>query len=289
MKIDWANLPPLSALRAFQAVSDAGGYSAAARALNVTHAAVAQQVRGLEERLGHALVTRDGRGMALTAEGLQLAAALSEGFGAIQRGLEALSSGEDAVRVTLTASFASQWLMPRLRDFWDRFPDIALSLHPDPRPVDLRREGIDVAIRYGGGQWPGLKSEYLAPARLAVAAAPELLPAGRVPSMQDLAALDWIILRNWPEQDNYIASLGFDPRALSRTEFPNEELSIGAAREGLGVIVESLALLQGEIDAGRLVLLDDSETHLPAYFIVTTPEPKRRTVRQFLSWLREAA
>ncbi len=289
MKIDWTHLPPLSALRAFQAVAAEGGYSAAARVLNVTHAAVAQQVRTLEARLGHALVARDGRGMALTAEGAQLAAALTEGFGTIQRGVEALASGEDPVRVTLTASFASHWLMPRLRDFWDTHPDIALSLHPDPRPVDLRREGMDVAIRYGNGAWPGVEAKFLAPARLAIAAAPGLLPGGAAVAPRDLAGHDWIVARNWPEQDNYLLSLGLDPDALSRTGFPSEDLSIAAARQGLGVIVESLALIENEIGDGRLVLIDDSRSHLPAYFVLTPPGPKRRAVRQFLTWLAAAA
>lgn len=288
MAIDWTHLPPLSSLRAFLALAEAGGYSAAARRLNVTHAAVAQQVRSLEERLGHALVTRDGRGMALTAEGAQLAAALGEGFGAIARGVEALTTGENPVRVTLTASFASQWLMPRLRDFWEKHPEIALSLHPDARPVDLKREGMDLGIRYGRGDWAGVEADYLAPARLAVAVAPELLPAGRVPAASELTHLDWIIARNWPEQDNYLMSLGLDPGALSRAEFPSEELSIAAARQGLGVIVESLALIEGDIADGRLVLIDDSRTHLPAYFIVTPPGPKRRAARHFISWLKSA-
>jgi LysR family glycine cleavage system transcriptional activator len=289
MSIDWTRLPPLSALRAFQALAEAGGYSAAGRRLNVTHAAVAQQVRALEGRLGHALVSRDGRGMALTAEGAQLAAALAEGFGAIARGVDALTTGENPVRVTLTASFASQWLMPRLRDFWERHPDIALSLHPDTRPVDLRREGMDLAIRYGGGAWPGVEAEFLAPARLAVAAAPALLPQGRRPTVAELQAMEWILARNWPEQDNYLASLGLDPAQLSRSEFPGEELSIAAARQGLGVVVESLALIEGDIEEGRLVLIDDSRSHLPAYFIVTLPGPKRRAVRHFIAWLKSAA
>ncbi len=289
MAVDWTQLPPLTSLRAFQALAESGGYSAAARRLNVTHAAVAQQVRSLEERLGHALVSRDGRGMALTAEGAQLSAALAEGFGAIERGVQALTTGENPVRVTLTASFASQWLMPRLRDFWEKHPDIALSLHPDARPMDLRREGMDLAIRYGRGSWPGVEAEYLAPARLAVAAAPELLPEGRPPEVAELQELDWIIARNWPEQDNYLASLGLDPARLSRSEFPNEELSIAAARQGLGVIVESLALIQVDIDEGRLILIDDSRSHLPAYFIVTLPGPKRRAARHFIAWLKSAA
>ncbi len=289
MATDWSRLPPLTSLRAFLALAEAGSHSEAARRLNVTHAAVAQQVRSLERALGHGLVVRDGRGMALTAEGQRLASALGEGFGAIQRGIEALTSGETPVRVTLTASFATQWLMPRLRDFWDRYPDIALSLHPDSRPLDLRREGMDLAIRYGRGTWPGVDAEYLAPARLAVAVAPSLLPEGKAVPVGDLADLDWIILRDWPEQDNYLMSLGLVPSRLSRADFPNEELSIAAARQGLGVLVESLALIEGEIESGQLVLIDDSRTHLPAYFIATPPGPKRRATRHFIDWLKSAA
>jgi LysR family glycine cleavage system transcriptional activator len=71
--------------------------------------------------------------------------------------------------VTLTASFAAQWLMPRLKDFWEKFPDIGLSLHPDSRVVDLHRERMDLGIRYGNGDWPGLESSYLASARLVIA------------------------------------------------------------------------------------------------------------------------
>jgi LysR family glycine cleavage system transcriptional activator len=289
MAIDWRQMPPLSALRAFAAVAAEGGFSQAARQLNVTHAAVAQQVRALEARLGMPLVARAGRAMALTAEGMQLAAALTEGFGAIARGIEALASGEQPVRVTLTASFAAQWLMPRLRDFWNRHPEIALSLHPDPRPLDLRREGMDVAIRYGRGSWPGVQAEFLASARLAIAAAPELLGDGPPPAPAELARMEWILSRDWPEQDDYLRSIGLDPAQLSRTEFPSEELSIAAARQGLGVVVESHALLAGDIEGGRLRLVHDSRGQLPAYFIVTPPGPPRRAVRQFIAWLRAAA
>ena len=137
MATDWRNIPSLTALRAFEATADLRSLSQAARVLNVTHAAVAQQVRALEEHMGRPLVQREGRGVGLTADGEQLAEALREGFGAIQRGLEALRAGEAdrPVRVTLTASFAAQWLMPRLKDFWEQQPDIGLSLHPDSKVV----------------------------------------------------------------------------------------------------------------------------------------------------------
>ena len=291
MTIDWRSLPPLSSLRAFAAVAELGGFSQAARVLNVTHAAVAQQVRALEQALDTPLVTRDGRGMALSAEGQQLAQALLDGFGTVAAGIGALrANGSDRpVRITLTASFATQWLMPRLKEFWDLHPDIALSLHPDARVVDLRRDGMDLGIRYGNGDWPGVTSRFLAPARMAIAAAPDLLAGRTALSEAEMQGMEWILARDWPEQENYLKSLGLAPEALSRTDFVNEELSLAAARQGLGLVVESLALMEDDLEEGRLVLLHDSKDKLPAYFIVTQPGPQRAATRAFLKWLEKAA
>lgn len=291
MAINWRDLPPLSALRAFAAVAELGGFSQAARALNVTHAAVAQQVRALEALMDTPLVARDGRGMALTAEGQQLAQALADGFGTIASGVAALRAGgsDRPVRITLTASFASQWLMPRLKDFWDLHPDIALSLHPDARVSDLRRDGMDLGIRYGNGDWPGVIARFLAPARMAIAAAPDLLDGRESLSTAEMQEMEWILARDWPEQENYLRSLGLDPRTLSRTDFVNEELSLAAARQGLGLVVESLALMEDDLEEGRLILLHDSKDRLPAYFIVTSPGPQRAATRAFLKWLESAA
>jgi LysR family glycine cleavage system transcriptional activator len=290
MRIAWNRLPPLTALRAFQAVAEAQGLSAAARALNVTHAAVAQQVRALETHLGVALVHRAGRGLALTAEGVALARALGEGFATIEAGVEALRGGADRpVKITLTPSFATQWLMPRLKEFWTRHPEIALSLHPDARVLDLRRDGMDLGIRYGNGNWPGVEARFLTSARMAVAAAPALMARRKTLSTAEMQAEDWFLTRDWPEQENYLRALGLDPGALSRTEFPDESLSLAAARQGLGIVVESFALLDDDLREGRLVLLHDSRDSLPAYFLVTPPGPQRAQVRAFVKWLAQAA
>lgn len=286
MSVDWHGLPPLTALRAFQATAEARSFSQAARALNVTHAAVAQQVRALEDHLGRPLVQRDGRGVSLTADGEQLAEGLGEGFASIQRAIEALRAGEAdrPVRVSLTAGFAAQWLMPRLKDFWDRHPDIGISLHPDNRVVDLHRERMDLAIRYGNGEWPGVQATYLASARLVVAAAPSLIGEGQL-APEAMAEMDWILARNWPEQDNYLRSLGLDPETLSATDFPGEELAIAAARQGLGLVVESIALIESDVSAGRLRVVHESREKLPAYFVVRLPGPQRAAARAFDRWL----
>ena len=290
MTLRWKDLPPLSALRAFQAVAEAGGLAPAARALNVTHAAVAQQVRGLEAALGVALVVRAGRGMALTAEGADLARALTDGFATIQAGVETLRGGQNRpVRITLTPSFATQWLMPRLKDFWDRHPDIALSLHPDARVVDLRRDGMDVGLRYGNGAWPGVEARFLAPARLSVTCAPALMQGRATLTAAEMQRMDWFLTRDWPEQENYLISLGLNPATLGRTDFNSEDLSLAAARQGLGLVVESYALIEDDVAEGRLVLIHDSREKLPAYFAVTPPGPQRAATRAFLKWLFAAA
>jgi LysR family glycine cleavage system transcriptional activator len=288
MPIDWHSMPALTALRAFEATARLQGFSAAARALNVTPAAVAQQVRGLEDHLGTALVQRDGRGLALTNAGERLALALGEAFGTLQSAVAAARAGraDGPVRITLTTGFATQWLMPRLRNFWATHPDIALSLHPDPRVLDLRREGMDVAIRYGDGQWPGVQARLLASARLVVAAAPGLLAGAANP---DLGTLPWVLTQDWPEQENWMRSIGIDTAGCLMTEFPNEELALAAARQGLGVIVESLALLEDDLKTGRLVLVQDNQDALPGYFIITQAGPQRPAVRRFLAWLAAQA
>ena len=291
MAIDWRALPSLTALRAFAATAEMRSFSQAARALNVTHAAVAQQVRALEDHFGKSLVQRDGRGVSLTVDGEQLAQALGEGFAVIQRGVEVLRAGEvdQPVRVTLTAGFAAQWLMPRLRDFWEKHPDIGLSLHPDNRVVDLHRERMDLAIRYGNGDWPGVETTYLASARLVIAGAPSLIGGRKDLSPADMAGMDWILSRNWPEQDNYLRHLGIDPASLSATDFPGEELAIAAARQGLGLVVESMALIEADVAEGRLRVVHESREKLPAYFLVTLPGPQRAAARAFLKWLRSQA
>ena len=288
MNIDWRSLPSLTALRAFAATAELRSFSQAARALNVTHAAVAQQVRALEDQLGRPLVQREGRGVSLTTDGEHLADALNEGFSAMQRGLEALKAGEAdrPVRVTLTASFAAQWLMPRLKDFWEKFPDIGLSLHPDSRVVDLHRERMDLGIRYGNGDWPGAESVYLASARLVIAGAPSLIGKRDALTIEDMRDFDWILSRSWPEQDTYLRRIGLDPDTLSRTDINNEELAIAAARQGLGLVVESAALIDSDVADGRLRIVHESREKLPAYFIVTLPGPKRAAARAFLKWLK---
>jgi LysR family glycine cleavage system transcriptional activator len=288
--MDWRTIPPLSALRAFEATARLGGFSAAARSLNVTHAAVAQQVRALEAELGVALVYRDGRALALTPAGARLAEGVSEGFGLVQRAVDGVrvGRGDGPVRVTLTASFAAQWLMPRLRDFWARHPDVPLSLHPDTRVVDLRREGMDLGIRYGQGDWPEVSARRLAAGRMVVVGTPAMAGRGAL-SVAELARLPWVLSSEWPEANAWLTSQGLPPSELKVTWFPDASLAVAAARQGLGLAIEDIALAEEDIRNHRLSVVLDRDEMLPAYFVVTPRGPQRDAARTFLSWLARQA
>lgn len=290
MPIIWRHMPPLAALRAFEATARLKSFSAAARDLNVTHAAVAQQVRALESFLETALVTRDGRALALTAEGSDLAIALFEGFHRIQIGVEAVRAGGASrpVTVTLTPAFALQWLMPRMGDFWARHPGLNVTLQPDHRIIDLRREGIDLAIRYGDGIWPGMTAERLVSARYVVVAAPSLLRGRSRLTLQEMQDAPWVLEQGWPEQMTWLRSIGLDSDKINATTLPNEELAHSAARQGYGLYIINEALVSADIEAGLLQTLVVSEQDTPAYYIVTPAGPQRAATRQFIQWLKDS-
>ncbi len=288
MTFDWRKIPPLSALRAFEATARLGSFSAAAKALSVTHAAVSQQVRALEAHLGVALVWREGRGIAVTAEGVQLAATLGEGFQKIADGV-ALARSQPAdrpLKVTMTASFAAQWLMPRLADFWDRHPDIALQIQPEEGVVNLRAEGYDLGVRFGRGHWPGTEAEFLTSARYLVVGSRELIGDRERLSIAEMQALPWVREQDWPEHEVWMTGIGLDPSRLEFTDFPNEQLALAAARQGFGLHVESAALVEAEIEAGELRVAYDSEDPECGYYVVTPPGPRREVAKAFIKWLK---
>ena len=286
------NLPSLTALRAFEAAARQGSFSAAGRELNVTHAAVAQQVRALEAHLGVPLAYRAGRGLALTDEGRRLAAALADGFGAIAAAVADLTEAERArpLRVSVTHSFAAQWLMPRLSGFWAKHPEIGLSLLPENRLVDLGAERIDLAIRCGRGDWPGLEVELLTPTHFAVVGAPALLGDAETLTPDEMARLPWVIETGWPEQLAWMRSLGIDPEAIASHEVPTEDLALSAARQGYGLHVELSTLLDDEIASGRLrVVHRSTAADAMSYWLVTRPGPRKPALKAFLRWLKSVA
>ncbi len=290
MALDWRRFPSLTALRAFEAAARKQSFSLAGRELNVTHAAIAQQVRGLEEHLGRELIYREGRGLALTAEGARLAQALAEGFRTIGMALDEMkAAGPGApVRVTLTQAFAAQWLMPRLKSFWSAHPEIAISLHPEKRVVDLRRDGIDLGIRFGNGKWPGLDVEFLKAAHYVIVAAPSMLNGRHDLSTTEMSAMPWVIEQDWPEALTWLRSFGLRPDAMNISYIPTEELALSAARQGYGLHVEAAALVEQDVELGALRVVGSIRDDGLAYYLVSRPGPKRPELQTFAKWLKAA-
>jgi len=285
---DWRHLPSLSSLRAFEATARLDGFSPAARALNVTPAAVAQQVRGLEADLGVALVVRQGRGLALTPEGARLSAALAEGFSTIAEGVAALRRDEArrSVRVSTTQGFAQWILMPALSRFWAEHPDIPVSLDITSALSALGTGVVDLAIRGGAPDlsWPETDSDLLIRSRYIIVAAPTL--AAKVRDRSDLGRLPWILDPRNTSESGWLATLGLERDALRVTEIASPVLEVGSAVQGYGVMFAVESIVKPELDAGRLVEVPTEGLPEAAYFIVTAPGPRRARVQTFIDWLK---
>lgn len=288
--VDWHRFPSLSALRAFEAAASSGSFSAAARALNVTHAAIAQQVRGLERSLGVTLLVREGRGLSLTEDGARLAEGASTGFGTIAGIVNDITSQHTGrpLTVTMTPIFAEKWLLPRLKEFWTNYPEVPVSLRPDYRVMDLHRDRIDVAIRFGDGNWPGVEASFLTSARFVIVGAPSLWAGRGRPLLGDLATFPWITEGFWAEPAHWLAAQGIDISAAFRTELPSEELAMSAARSGLGLYVASAALVEPDLESGSLEILFDACDDNPGYYTVVPKGPHHPQARPFLRWLRSS-
>ncbi len=295
--MDWRDIPSLSALRAFEAAARLQSYSGAARELNVTHAAVAQHVRTLEAHFGQGLMERQGRAMVPTVAGRRLAHDLFNGFSEIAGGVRALAAarGDGPISLTTTPTFAENWLMPRLARFWAERPDIPLTIAPDERVRDLRRDGHHLAIRYGRGKWPGVEAEFLVSADTVVVGHPEL--AARLPvdyaatapnAAEKLTALPWLVDTSYGELRSWLLDQGLDADALKATSLAGNSLVLAATRAGAGLSMQPTALVSDDIEAGRLVSLLEHCCEELGYFILQPPGPVPDRVKVFLEWLRQA-
>ena len=167
-------LPPLNALRAFEAGARHLSFTKAAEELFVTQAAVSHQVKLLEQDLGVALFRRMTRKLALTAEGRRLLGPVGAALDAIAEAAGALRAGAGGGTLTLslTPTFGVRWLAPRLGRFWTAYPEIELRLQHSIHLIDFARDEIDAAVRWGSGVWPGLDVVYLMPAGLVPVCSP---------------------------------------------------------------------------------------------------------------------
>jgi LysR family glycine cleavage system transcriptional activator len=285
-------LPPLNALPSFEAAARHLSFSRAADELRVTHGAVSRAIRNLEEHLGVQLMTRATRSVRLTPIGASYAAEVRdvlERLAAATSAATGQSSG--IVSVSTIDSFAARWLMPRLSRFRRARDDIDVRVAMSERLTDFVSDGIDIAIRCGGGQYPGLSSELLMKEDHFPVCSPKLLEGPyplRTPAdlahhtiLHDVFTVDWAI---------WLHSAGIDNVDPHRgPTFLSSDHAIQAAVRGEGVVLGRSALVADDLAAGRLVR--PFELSLPAdfaYYVVYPPRAlKRPNVKAFRDWLMD--
>ncbi|MBB4000507.1 LysR substrate-binding domain-containing protein [Aureimonas pseudogalii] len=281
---------PLTLLETFVAVARSGRMREAALTLSLTPGAISQRVRELEELAGYRLFLRTSTGVTLSDAGQSLFATLDEPFRQIEdarRKLERPSTRR--VRVSTMASFAANWLVPRLPRFTKLHPHVDIELETDSRVVDLKREPVDMAIRHGLGDYPGLAAVPLIAPELIVVASPSLLHGRAVietpadclafPLLHDMDRADW---RLWFEAHGVKVSA-----QLSGPSFSDDHLIVKAASTGQGLALVRDTYADDDLRTGRLVrpISIQWPTNFAYYAVSTAEALQRSTVTHFRNWL----
>ena len=286
-----ALLPPLETLRVFEVACRHGSYSAAARELHVTHSAVSQRIRQLEEELGLTLFERQGNRMVPTASGLRLQAGVKSAFSEMSAALAGIQTRRtDAeITVSLLPVMAARWLVPRLSRFTARFPHINLHIKSGQSLANFKSDGVDIAIRFGTGDWKGHRAIKLLDEEFFPVCSPGL-NGGRLPKdPASLLSQPLLIDRNlswhaWFKS----AGLKLD-RDIAGTSFTDTNALMEAAVSGQGIALGRLSFTQSDILAGKLVRLSEHSLrvaycHYAVYPISSESNP---ALVAFRDWLIE--
>ncbi|WP_052213599.1 LysR substrate-binding domain-containing protein [Belnapia sp. F-4-1] len=290
-------LPPLNALRAFEAAARLGGFAAASSELGVTAGAISQQVQLLEARLNRLLFERGPRSLRLTAEGHALLPVLTEALDNVEIGLARVLSPPPRVVLSVFAqtSFALGWLLPRLPRFQQAHAEVELHLSTGVEAPNLR-EGTEAVILHGRGPWPGLATHLLFPDRLVPVCSPHWISAHGPIELRRLADAALLVSDTAPtDWEEWFAHVGLRGNRPQRPlHFGSSLLPPQAALHGLGLALADRSLVAAELAAGRLVnplpmlppLQRGTGWHL-AHLPVRGNEPAIRALRDWL--LEEAA
>jgi len=284
---------PLSAFRVFEAAARLGSFTRAAEELGMTQAAVSWQVKALERRLSQTLFKRLPREVALTPAGERLARAATEAMTLLRGAVSDLAeTSEGVLAITTIQTFAGQWLAPRLGVFQLANPKIALRLDTWPELRDLIRENLDLAIRSGSGEWPGLEAVWLMPSIYTPLCSPELCSRLKLKEPRDLLHAPRIGELAWWRR--WFGEAGVDvtedhPGVVFQADV--QQYEVASAMSGQGVALGSPIFFQREIDAGLLIQPFEHAAQNSEGYFVAYPEERRRSpkVQRFRDWVIEQA
>lgn len=285
------SLPSFEALRVFEVAARHGSFSRAAEELHVTHGAISHRIKSLEGQLRTVLFRRRGNDMVLTDDGTKLFASVNLAIGEIGRGIDRLEGKgrHSELTVSMLPVMAARWLIPRLSRFHVRHPHIGINIRTSLTLANFEIDGIDVAIRYGAGKWPGLRAIKLADEELFPVCSPNF-NEGRLPKKPaELLKLPLLRDLNLP-WEKWFAHVGVSWKGeLHGTSFTDANLVLQAAVGRQGIALARSSIVADEISSGRLVrLFEQSLPTLYSHFIVY-PErsEKLRNVVLFRDWLLE--
>jgi LysR family glycine cleavage system transcriptional activator len=273
-------MPNLNALRMFDAAARHLNFRTAAQELNLTQGAVAQQVRRLEADLGHKLFQRKARGLALTEIGRHYHVPIHNALSIIEDATQKLRPTNTRISVSVTPSFASKWLVPRLANFAEAHPDLDLNTIASEQLSDFQTDGIDIAIRQSKPPFEaGLHSTLLAPLNLHAVCSPDFAKTlGRFDRIEDFADQKLI-------QDSHFFWERLFGRVGIKTQvrtmlFNQTALAMDAAANGQGIALAPHLLLDGDISKGNLVVLwRDDQADDRGFFIVYPADSKPNAAR----------
>jgi LysR family transcriptional regulator of beta-lactamase len=281
---------PLNALRAFEASARHLSFTRAGLELFVSQAAISHQIKGLEQRLGVTLFRRLPRGLALTDEGAALVPVLSEAFDRIGGTLERFADGRirEVLTIGVVGTFAAGWLLPRLRDFAGRHPEVDLRLLTNNNRVDLAGEGLDLAIRFGDGAWHGVEAVPLLDAPLTPLCAPAV--ARRLQAPADLARETLLRSYRQDEWPRWFAAAGTAAPRIRGPVFDSSPTMAAAAAAGAGVGLLPVAMFARELATEVLVRPFAAELHAGSYWLTRLhSRAETAAMRAFRDWLTGAA
>jgi len=284
-------LPPLAAIRTFEAAGRLQNFSRAADELGMTQAAVSYQVRQLEDRLGRALFIREKGRVRLSETGLRLLPAISSAFTMMGDAFGALSDDDaDILTISAMTTFGGTWLSARIGGFQLAFPDLAVRMSMNNDLVDFDSTNIDVAIRVGRGHWPGLRAEFLYRSHVTPICAPAFLIANRIERPEDLLRVERLA-PNDPWWASWLAAAGVPivpPPRRSGIELDSQLQEASTVQAGFGIAMMTPLLWRAELDAGRLVQPFDTlyQPGTAHYLVHRENRVGVRKIERFREWLR---
>tara|TARA_Y100000782_G_scaffold51120_1_gene56847 strand:- start:8825 stop:9757 length:933 start_codon:yes stop_codon:yes gene_type:complete len=287
-------LPPLNALRSFEAAARHGSFNKAAEELFVTPSAISHQVKTLEEFLGIALFERIKRRVDLTPAGerylLSIRSALDEIGEATHKLMTTPNTG--AVNLSVAPAFLTRWLVPRINHFQSLNPDVELRLTASMKQIDFRYSDMDMAVFYGDGNWPDLHCHHLRKVHSVPVCSPKLLEGNsEIKSAKDLLQYTLIhISKRDKEWQSLFQQVGVNKTDKARNmTFSSTSLALGAAMEGLGIALADRGLAERELEYGQLVCPFDIslDTHKSFYLVYQQGRPLTQSMQAFRDWILE--